>query len=165
MRVSNPEKGRRFREAAHPILEVHLGVRLSAEIRLSIGSPAKLHKFDLVADDRTWVLECKALAWRQNGGVPQAKITSITEAALCLRDLERQGSERAIVLERATHAQRRETLAEYYVRLHSHNLARSVGLIEIDPVAGSLRWLIRNDVSETMRKHDHCSERWVWYGG
>ena len=155
MKLSNPEKGRRFREAVQPILEEHLGVKLWAEVPLAIGTPAKQHKFDLVADDRTWVLECKALAWRQNGGVPQAKITSISEAALCLRDLQPQGSQRAIVLDRATHMQRRETLAEYYARLHSHNLARSVGLIEIDPAAGSLRWLIRSDGSVAMRRHDH----------
>jgi len=146
MGLSNPEKGRRFREAAQPILEEHLGVRLCPEVPLEIGSPAKQHKFDLVADDRTWVLECKALAWRQNGKIPNAKITSISAAALCLRDLVQRGPARAIVLERATHVHRRETLAEYYARLHSHNLARSVSLIEIDPEAGSLTWLIRNDV-------------------
>jgi hypothetical protein len=108
-------------------------VQLSPEVPLAIGSPTKKHKFDLVADDRSWVVECKALAWRANGDVPQAKITSITEAAMFLRDWVQRGSERAIVLNCATHPKRRETLAAYYARLHSHALAGVVGLIEIDP--------------------------------
>ena len=116
-------------------------------LEILVGSK---ERFEEVAADllrhfesRVWVIECKALAWRANGGVPQAKITSITEAAMFLRDWIQRGSERAIVLNRATHPKRRETLAAYYARLHGHALAGVVGLIEIDPVTGSVTWLVR----------------------
>ena len=143
IQVSNAAKGLSFRDTARPILERDLGVSLSPEVSLPIGKPPKQHKFDLVAEDQSWVLECKALQWRENGGVPQAKITSITEAAICLRDFIHPHTRRAIILSRATHSKRRETLAEYYARLHCHNLAGLVGLVEVDPLSGSLTWLVR----------------------
>jgi len=143
MPISNPAKGLSFREAAKPVLERELRVVLEPEVSLPIGNPPKPHKFDLVADDRSWILECKALAWRENGGVPQAKITSITEAATCLRDFQGGWSRRVVVMNRATHPKRRETLAEYYARLHSHNLAGVVALAEVDIHTGDLVWLVR----------------------
>src|SRR5262249_4627499 len=117
MLISNPAKGLRFREAAKPVLERELRLVLEPEVPLPIGNPSKLHKFDLVADDRSWIFECKALAWRENGRVPHGKIPLITEAAICLRDFQDGWSRRAIVMNRATHAKRQESLAEYYVRL------------------------------------------------
>src|SRR5262249_45544476 len=116
MLISNPAKGLSFREAAKPVLERELRVALEPEVPLPIGNPSKLHRFDLVAGDRSWILECKALAWRENGGVPQAKITSITGAAICLRDFRDGRSRRAVIMNRATHGKRKETLAEYYAR-------------------------------------------------
>jgi hypothetical protein len=82
MVLSNPEKGRLFRDVARSILERNRGVRFSAEVVLPVGRPPKDHKFNLVSEDGTWIIECKNLAWRENGGVPHAKITSITEAAV-----------------------------------------------------------------------------------
>ena len=134
-----------FREAARPILEASLGVKLLSEVALGVGNPPKQHRFDLVATDESWILECKALVWRENGGVPQAKITSITEAAMCLRDCVNQKSKRAIALGRAVHPRRTESLGEYYARLHSHSLAGVVALIEIDPLTSSLKWLVRGN--------------------
>lgn len=142
MALSNPERGRAFRDVARPILERTLGVRFSPEVSLPVGRPPKDHKFDLVSADRTWILECKNLAWRENGGVPQAKITSISEAVAGLMQYAHQPCRRALVLSRATHPRRRETLAEYYVRLHAHNLAAAVGVAEIDTTSGLLRWLV-----------------------
>lgn len=141
--LSNPAKGKAFRDAARPILERELGVHLLPEVALQVGHPPKDHKFDLVSEERTWILECKDLAWRANGGVPQAKITSITEAAAGLLQCVQQSCRRALVLGRATHSKQRETLAEYYVRLHRHNLAAVVAVAEIDPAARTLRWLVR----------------------
>ncbi len=143
MALSNPERGRAFRDAARPILERELGVRLAREVSLPVGRPPKDHKFDLVAEDKSWILECKNLAWRENGGVPQAKITSISEAAAVLMQCAHQACRRALVLSRATHPKQRDSLAEYYVRLHAHNLAAAVGVAEIDTTSGSLRWLVQ----------------------
>ena len=111
MALSNPERGRTFRDAARPILERDLGVRLSEEVSLPVGRPPKAHKFDLVAEDKSWILECKNLVWRENGGVPQAKITSMSEAAGVLMQCAHQPCRRALVLSRATHPRRRESLA------------------------------------------------------
>jgi hypothetical protein len=143
MALSNPERGRAFRNAARPILERELGVRLAQEVPLPVGRPPKDHKFDLVAEDTSWILECKNLAWRENGGVPQAKITSISEAASILMQCTNQACRRALVLSRATRPKQRESLAEYYVRLHAHNLAAAVGVAEVDTTSGSLRWLVQ----------------------
>jgi hypothetical protein len=142
MAPSNSERGRAFRDAAKPILEHDLGTQLSSEVSLPIGRPPKEHKFDLVAQDKTWILECKNLAWRENGGVPHAKITSISEAAGSLLQCAHQPCRRALVLSRATHPKQRESLAEYYVRLHAHNLAADVGIVEVDTTLGSLRRLV-----------------------
>ncbi len=136
---SNPEKGSAFRQDAQAVLERELGLRLGAEVPLPIGEPPKDHRFDLVSEDRQWVFECKNLAWRENGGVPQAKITSMTEAAAVLQRVKHHCT-RALVLNRAIHPRRIETLAEYYARLHRHQLG-SVGLAEVDS-SGKLRWLI-----------------------
>lgn len=136
---SNPEKGAAFRDAAQTIIEKHLSLLFTPETPLPIGTPAKLHKFDLVSAERGWVVQCKNLAWRANGGVPQAKITSITEAAMTLRALP-SNWRKMIAMNRAIHPIRKETLAEYYVRLHSHFLAE-VMLVEIDAQAQTVRWL------------------------
>ena len=82
---SNPEKGTEFRKIARLILERELGVRLDEEVPLSIGSPAKQHRFDLASADCKWIIECKNLAWRAGGKRPEAKLTSVTEAATVLR--------------------------------------------------------------------------------
>jgi len=140
MTPSNPEKGRAFRDEAQPVLERALGVSLTAEFPISVGVPPKQHKFDLVSENRSWVLECKNLAWRENGGVPQAKIASITEAATFL-SLLGFACRRAVVLNRATHAKRRETLAEYFARLHSHSLG-TAGLVEVDLRSKQVKWLV-----------------------
>ena len=138
--LSNPEKGLNFRKAAQSILERELHVPLLSEVALEIGKPPKEHRFDLVSEDHTWVLECKNLGWRANGGVPQAKITSISEAATCLCLVDHP-CRLAIVMNRASHSRQRETLAEYYARLHRHQL-REVALIEVDTDSGRVRWLV-----------------------
>ena len=145
---SNVERGTSFSKAARSILERHLTLVFEAEVPLPVGDPPKLHKFDLASAQREWVLECKNLAWRANGGIPQAKITSITEAAGFLRGLALESS-KAVVLNRASHASRRETLAEYYARLHRHSLG-TIGLAEIDLEKKTVHWLVRPQALATL---------------
>ncbi|MGH2548916.1 MAG: hypothetical protein ACRDHN_05970, partial [Thermomicrobiales bacterium] len=110
--TSSVERGHAFRNNVHPIIERDLAQRFTSEVSLSTGQPPKGHKFDLVAVDRSWVLECKSLEWRANGGVPSAKITDITEAASFLKSLG-VPSRRAIVVSSAPHPSRSEALADY----------------------------------------------------
>jgi hypothetical protein len=137
---SNVEKGRRFRDQARIVLERALGVAVNYEVAVAVGQPPKSHKFDLVSSDQQWFVECDNVAWRENGGVPQAKITSLGEAAATLRMLP-SGSRKVLCLKRAAHPARKESLAEYYARLHRHLLA-DVALAEIDPNSQCIRWLV-----------------------
>jgi len=137
---SNVERGRRFQDEARTVFEKALGVSFNSEVAIAVGQPPKAHKFDLVSSDRQWFVECKNLAWRESGGVPQAKMTSLGEAAATLRMLP-SDFKKVLCVRRATHPKRKETLGEYYVRLQRHLLA-DVALAEIDPNSQSIRWLV-----------------------
>lgn len=126
---SNVEKGQEFTEKARQILEKTLGIKFDREVGLLAGS--KNHPFDLVSINRNWFVECKNLAWREKPDyIPRAKITSITKDAGLLQSLASKGR-KAIILSRAPHPEKKETLAEYYFRLHKDNL-NEVMLGEID---------------------------------
>ena len=141
---SNVEKGQDFVRVAQPVLEQNLGVRLEREVPLKIGNPPKNHKFDLVSNNREWVIECKNYSWTISGNSPQAKIASLSDAVRMLRSVDAK-CHKAIVMSRATHTSKRETLAEYYLRLN-HNVLGDVALGEINVESRELRWLTRNIV-------------------
>jgi hypothetical protein len=130
--ASNSERGRVFQDRAHRALVKWLGVDMEMEVELSIGSPPKLHRFDLASLDRAYVGEAKAFAWTVSGNIPSAKITTLREAVQYLRTLPETTKTFVIMPreQRSLHPRHRESLAEYFARLNGHILG-PVAILEV----------------------------------
>jgi len=126
----NPKVGRIFQELAAELLSEYFNKEFSNEIPIHIGEPAKNHKFDCVSHDKNIVAECKCYSWTETGNIPSAKMGFINEAVFYLNYLPTD-TKKIIVLKKATHAKRNETLAEYYFRINIH-LLKGIMLFEID---------------------------------
>lgn len=126
----NPSKGRSFQNKAAQILSQYFGVIFKQEYPIGIGSPPKLHKFDLVSEDLKYVGESKNYSWTQGKNVPSAKMAFMNEAVFYLQHLP-QGTERFIVVRRDVLPNRNESLARYYFRTYQH-LLNGVFILEID---------------------------------
>jgi hypothetical protein len=117
----NTGKGRDFQTLAAELIGEHVGVRFLQDEPISIGRPAKLHKFDLVSEDRRHVGECKNYAWTETGNMPSAKMAFLNEAVLYLSHVP-SDVHKFIVLRLDRHARRNETLVAYYLRTYRHLL-------------------------------------------
>lgn len=126
----NPGKGKFFQEKAAEILSEHFKIGFDIDYPIEIGEPPKAHKFDLVSVDRRYFGECKNYSWTKTGNVPSAKMGFTNEAVFYLSFLPRDKL-RFVVMRKATHLKRTETLAEYYFRTYRH-LLQGVRIFEID---------------------------------
>jgi|ERR1700676_330858 len=132
----NPSKGRDFQTLAARVLETELGVRFLIDRAIPIGSPPKLHRFDLVSDDERFVGECKNYSWTETGNMPSAKMAFLNEAVLYLSLLPKS-TQKFIVMRLDAHP-KRGTLLEYYLRTFRHLLS-GVAFYEIDLSTGVAR--------------------------
>ena len=89
------------------------------------------HSFDIANKEGTVVVECKCYTWTETGNVPSAKMGFTNEAAFYLSFLSDE-VDKSIVMLRATHPKRTETLAEYYFRTNRHLLGK-IKILEFDP--------------------------------
>ncbi len=126
----NTGKGRDFQTLAAELIGERLGVRFLQDEPISIGRPAKLHKFDLISEDRQHVGECKNYAWTETGNMPSAKMAFLNEAVLYLSHVS-SDVHKFIVLRLDRHARRNETLVAYYLRTYRH-LLDGLTIYEID---------------------------------
>lgn len=126
----NPRVGREFEALTAKVLGRHFGVEFELGVAIPIGYPAKDHKFDCVSVDERIVAECKCFTWTNTGNVPSAKMGFVNQAVFYLSFLP-DGIKRVIVMKKATHRKRTETLAEYYCRTYIH-LLQGVSLLELD---------------------------------
>jgi hypothetical protein len=133
----NTGKGRDFQSTAAEILGAHFQTKFDLDVALDIGSPPKVHRFDLVSTDRKFVGECKNYCWTIGGNVPSAKMAFMNEAMLYL-SLAPIDSVRFITLRRDTHPRTGEALADYYCRTYRH-LFHGAFLIEIDLATSAVR--------------------------
>jgi hypothetical protein len=125
---------------AAQVLARHFELPFETDYPIPIGHPAKPHKFDLVGlrgGVPTHVGECKRYNWTESGNVPSAKMAVLNEALLYLSLLPDE-VRRFIVMPRAIHARRTETLVEYYCRTYNH-LLRGVSLIEIEMTTDEIK--------------------------
>ena len=106
------------------------------EKKIPIGNPPKDHKFDIVAEDGSIAIECKCYTWTETGNVPSAKMGFTNEAAFYLSFLP-DTYDKYIVMVKATHEKRNETLAEYYYRMNKHLLGKTK-VAEFAPETGEL---------------------------
>jgi hypothetical protein len=126
----NPKVGRAFQKLVTNILSEYFGKEFHNEVSIPIGEPAKNHKFDCVSDSKNIVAECKCYTWTETGNIPSAKMGFINEAVFYLSYLPTD-TKKIIVMKKATHLKRSETLAEYYFRINKH-LLKEIMLLEID---------------------------------
>ena len=129
----NPGVGKRFQLEVKRWFEENKGRSFILEKKIGIGNPPKLHSFDIADEDGTIVIECKCYTWTETGNVPSAKMGFTNEAAFYLTWLPND-IEKIIVMMKATHPMRKETLAEYYYRTNRHLLG-SIKVMEFDLIA------------------------------
>lgn len=129
---SNAHVGAEFeREAQGHFAELDMVLTKNFSISIGVHDQKKAHRFDLGSDNPKVLVECKSHKWTSGKNVPSAKMTVWNEAMyyfllapkdyrkifFCLRDFSDE---------------KRETLAEYYVRTHAHLIPSEVEIIEYD---------------------------------
>lgn len=135
----NPKNGADFQKQVQQYFAQKYGHGFELEKKIPIGEPPKDHKFDIVNSDLGIVIECKRYTWTVTGNVPSAKMGFTNEAAFYLRFLPDK-YEKYIVMLKAHHPKRQESLAEYYYRMNRHLLGK-VNVAEYDPISNEFNIL------------------------
>ena len=135
----NPQVGREFQELTAELLSDYYGISFDTEIAIPIGEPAKLHRFDCVSVDKTIAVECKCYTWTRTGNVPSAKLAFLNQSVFYASLLPDE-VKKVIVIQKAKHCRRTETLAEYYYRTYRHLLS-GITLLEIDTKLNTVRYI------------------------
>ena len=129
--TSNAKVGSDFEAVAREWF-LNEGVRLQRSYGVEIGfSKKKKKKFDLGSSDPPVLVECKSHKWTGGGNVPSAKITVWNESMFYFL-LAPMGFRKVLFVLRDFSEQRGESLAEYYVRNHSHLIPDDVEILEFD---------------------------------
>ena len=107
-------------------------VRLQRNYGVEVGvSTKKERKFDLGSSEPPILVECKSHKWTSGDNVPSAKITVWNEAMYYFL-LAPAGFRKVLFVLRDFSEKRGESLAEYYVRNHSHLIPDDVEILEYD---------------------------------
>ena len=138
----NPRVGKEFQLAVKRWFEESLHIEFEIERKIAIGSPPKLHSFDISDRNEKIVIECKCYTWTEAGNVPSAKMGFVNEAAFYLSFLDPK-VDKTIVMAKSTHPKRDETLAEYYFRTNRHLLGK-IKILEYDPISNDMRLIGQN---------------------
>lgn len=117
--MKNATKGKLFQKQVQEWFSLNRNEKFNAEVAMPIGFPAKLHNFDLANERATVFVECKNYTWTASGNIPSAKLAFCNEAIFLLRLLP-VTCEKWLVMMKATHPKRNETLAEYYCKAYKH---------------------------------------------
>jgi hypothetical protein len=133
--LSNTERGRAFQLLCREALSRALGRDVDLEVPIQIGS-GKPHIFDLATKEGDVVAECKAFAFTAAGNNPSAKITTLREATVYLRSVPGE-VRRVLIVKRAPHPKRGETLGQYFVRLNP-NFVDRITVLEMPETGGEL---------------------------
>ena len=121
---ANPRLGKEFQDFVQGLAKKKFKTKFIQEHIVHIGLPPKAHKFDLVSEDGTVIIECKRYTWTKSGNVPSAKMAVLDEAILYMRSVPYYA--RKIIAMIEAHdptGKRKESLAEYFVDKHGHLLA------------------------------------------
>ncbi|MCR5778912.1 MAG: hypothetical protein K6G84_16085 [Lachnospiraceae bacterium] len=132
----NPRNGAAFQTMVRDWFNKKYEIYFEEEKKIPIGNPAKDHKFDIVDETSSIVIECKRYTWTTSGNVPSAKMGFTNEAAFYLSFLPDYFDKYIVMLE-SRHAKRKESLAEYYYRINKHLLGK-INVAEYDPESGRM---------------------------
>ena len=129
--MSNANVGSDFETVAQAWF-LSKGLRLRKYFGVVVGfSNKKQRKFDLGSSGPPVLVECKSHKWTGGGNVPSAKITVWNESMYYFL-LAPQGFRKVLFVLRDFSQKRGESLAEYYVRNHSHLIPDDVEILEYD---------------------------------
>lgn len=139
---SNAHAGREFEhEASQYFLRAEsLTLKSGFTVDIGVGTDKKAKGFDLGRENPPVLVECKSHQWTETGNMPSAKVTVWNEAMYFFH-LAPTHFRKVLFVLRAEHPSRKETLAEYYVRLYSHLIPEGVSIFEYDSKSGHARYL------------------------
>ena len=130
--TSNAYVGNVFEMKAQAWFFEEEDVWLQRNYGVEIGlSKKKERKFDLGSNKPPILVECKSHKWTGSGNVPSAKITVWNESMYYFL-LAPPGFRKVLFVLRDFGDKRGESLAEYYVRNHSHLIPDGVEIREFD---------------------------------
>ncbi len=146
---SNTHVGKEFEASAMRFFESQ-GIHLHKDKEgIEIGVPnekkettVKRHRFDLIDDEKQTIVECKAHTWTEGTNVPSAKITAWNAAMYFFHLVRAKNVRKIMFVQRDLNKKTKKTLAEYYIRLHSHLIPHDVEFWEYDIDSKSGRRLI-----------------------
>ena len=142
--ISNAHAGREFEDQARAFFAETEGLSLerNLSVPLGIGNAKKAHAFDLGCQVPSVIVECKSHNWTETGNMPSAKVTVWNEAMYFFH-LAPAHFRKVLFVLWASHITKKETLAQYYMRLHSHLIPPGVEVIEYHPSTNESRRLQR----------------------
>lgn len=130
--ISNSHVGKDFEAKAQAFFSAQ-GIVLKPDIPLGVGieGRSKVHIFDLGCLDQKVIVECKSHTWTESGNVPSAKITTWNQAMYFFYAAP-NGFRKIFFALKDYSKKRRETLVDYYLRLHDHLIPVDVEFWEYD---------------------------------
>ena len=143
----NLNDGKAFQLDVKRWFEDHYHFDFEIEKKIAIGSPPKLHCFDISDRDAQIVIECKCYTWTKTGNVPSAKMGFVNEAAFYLSFLDPEVEKFIVMLKderKEKNGRKQETLAEYYFRTNRHLLGK-IKIYEYDSAKNDMRLIGQND--------------------
>lgn len=132
--ISNAHVGSDFEETAQGIFASQgLWLEKNFSLLVGIGKKKKEHRFDLGSTSPRVIVECKSHKWRAGNNVPSAKMTVWNEAMYYFATAP-EGYQKILFVLRDYNPKKKETLAEYYIRMHEHLIPNEVEIWEYDEV-------------------------------
>ncbi len=126
----NPLKGKLFQQKVLSLASKEFNKNFIEEKSVIIGNPGKIHHFDCVSSDSSIIIECKCYSWTAGNNVPSAKMSTLNEAVLYLRNVD-SSAIKIIAMKKDFSSKRNETLSQYYLRTYGH-LLNDIQIWEID---------------------------------
>lgn len=151
----NPRVGTIFQKEVMEWFKANYESGFDMEVKIPIGSwlldssQYKDHKFDIVSEDKSIVIECKCYTWTESGNVPSAKMGFINEAAFYL-SLVKKARKKIIVMLKS-YNQKGATLADYYYKTNKHLLG-DVIIAEYDPENKDMHFINEDEVNRIWHK-------------
>ena len=144
--ISNSHVGREFEAAIAGAFKAQgYHVRQQFRIPVGFGKTKKDRVFDFGSDDPKLLIECKSHRWTTGGNNPSAKMTVWTEAMFFFH-LAPSDYRKCLCVLRDVHAKRGVSLAEHYVRNHTHLIPPGVEILEFDAEQNILKTVYHAEV-------------------
>jgi hypothetical protein len=143
--ASNTQVGRDFESKARAFFAKQ-GLNLQPHCKLEIGinDLHKVHSFDLGDYKGKVIVECKSHTWTENWNVPSAKITTWNQAMYFFYTAPRD-YRKILFVSRHYCPERRQTLAEYYVKTNPHLIPKDVEIWEFDEMENTAQRIRATD--------------------